>query len=85
MQGRFFATFGSSQLEEFEIPGGPLAVMLVSEIGQTESEFRATLGPGTIFDNKYCTTYPLERAHDMRTQFNMREYTMEELLNRRLD
>lgn len=51
MQGRYFATFGSGQLEEFEIPGGPMRVMLVSEIGQTEQEFRATL----LLEPTVCT------------------------------
>jgi len=79
MQGRYFATFGSSQLEEFDIPGGPMSVMLVSEVGQTEEEFRASLSLPPFY-NKYCTTYPLEMAHD----YDMTEYSLEKLLSRRI-
>ena len=82
MQGRYFATFGSDQLEEYEIPGGPTAVMLVSPIGVTENEFRAVLR--IRVDNNYCTTYPLEQAHRFHVEYNMRQYTLDELEARKL-
>ncbi len=83
MEGRYFATFGASQLPEYECPGGPSSVMLVSPIGLTENEFRLILKHR--FDNKYCTTYPLEEAHRMHIDYGMREYTLDQLETRRLD
>jgi len=83
MQGKYFATFGSDQLEDFEFPGGSTSVMLVSTTGQTENEFRASL---TVepFNNQYCTTYPLEEAHRMHVDYGMCEYSLAELYKRRL-
>lgn len=82
MQGRYFVTFGSGQLTEYEIPGGPMNVMLVSPVGLTEEEFRLVIRHR--FDNKYMTSYPLEDAHDMHIKYGMREYTLVELEARRM-
>ena len=81
---KYFATFGGDHLPDFDFPGGSMTVMLVSETGQTENEFRASMGPGTVVDNKYFTTYPLEEAHRMHIDYGMREYAMAEFMARRL-
>jgi len=71
---KYFATFGSDQLQNFNV--NPMKVMLTSN---NEHTLRTRLQKPP-FNNNYCTTYPIERASEMIKKYNMQLYTIEELL-----
>ena len=83
MQSTHFATFGSNHLIEFDIPGGPMKVMLLSIPGQTEEEFRELLHCKP-FDGRFCTTYKIEEAERMSQEFGMVKYSIAELFEKRI-
>jgi len=72
---KYFATFGSGQLEFTDLY--PLAVMAVLP-GGTEEELRQALREPP-FNNEYCMTYPIDRAERMRTKFGMSTLTIDEI------
>jgi len=77
----YFATFGSSQLSNYDI--NPMKVMLLLPAGLTEEEFRAVLK--IRFDNKYCTVYPSIEMRGLMKEYNMRMLTMAQLELHKLD
>ena len=73
----YFATFGSGQLQNFNID--PMSIMVFIP-GATEAELRERLQQEP-FDNKYCTTYPAEPYYiQMTEQYNMSSITVDDLL-----
>lgn len=75
----WFATFGSDHLTEFNV--NPMKVMLVLGNGNTSCmDLRDTLQLPP-FNNRYCTTYPIEEAEHMNQFWDMEIYTLEELLS----
>ena len=58
---KYFATFGSSQLKDFDVD--PMTVM-VYIAGSNEEELRTRLR-AKPFNNDYCTSYPINRAIEM--------------------
>lgn len=73
---KYFATFGSSQLDDFDI--NPMSVMVgIPKAKEMELRTRLQQEP---FNNRYCTTYPILRAKRMEQEFNMKLYTLDELL-----
>jgi len=71
-----FATFGSSQLEGFNI--NPMKVMLTIP-GTTEEQLRAVLQCHP-FNGKFCTTYPISEADRMSMDYGLVQYTLQELV-----
>ena len=75
---KYFATFGSGQLEGLELGGlSPLDIGVYLK-GATEEELRERLRQEP-FNNRYCTSYPIERWDKMSKQFNMVLVDIEEL------
>ena len=71
-----FATFGSSQLG-FQTELNPMRVALALP-GATENELRAELNKAP-FDNRYCTTYPIEEFERMAKDYGMVMYDLKDV------
>ena len=75
---KYFATFGSDHLEKFDV--NPMKVM-VGIKGATEDMLRATLREKP-FNNKYCTTYRIEKAEEFSKSYGTKLYELEELMSK---
>ena len=74
---KFIATFGSSQLPTFDV--NPMSVMLVLE-GENDNDARKLLFKEP-FNGRFATSYPYEKyAKEFKEKYNMKEYTLKELL-----
>lgn len=77
----YFATFGSNQLEFFELGGvSPLHIGVYLKDG-SEDELRERLQEPP-FNNRYCTSYPVEKWDKMSRQFNMILVDIDEVAKR---
>ena len=72
----YFATFGSGQLEGFSVNPMKVAVHMGC---CSEGVLRGRLNKPP-FNNRYCTTYPIERFAEMEDLWEMKMYSMEDLL-----
>ncbi len=79
MKIRFFATFGSGQLEKFDVEPTRTAVYLENA---TEGELRNRLQKKP-FNNKYCTTYAIEKYAPMLLLWGVELYSIDELLEKK--
>jgi len=68
----YFATFGSSQLEFSNL--NPMKTAVTIE-GATEEELRQKLREHP-FNNKYCTTYPMEKFEAMNKEWGVEMYNL---------
>ena len=59
---KYFATFGSNQLEEFDV--NPMKPMVYIP-GASENELRQRLREEP-FNNHYCTSYPINEYKNMK-------------------
>jgi len=75
---KVFATFGSEQLDGFDV--NPMKTM-VGVKGATENMLRAILRQKP-FDNKYCTTYKIERAEEFEKDYGCKLYELSELMEK---
>ena len=73
---KYIFTFGSSHLKEFAVFASD--VLLIVE-ADNEVEARKIVFDSPIGD-KFCTSYPYERYIDDFKNYNMIEYTFEELM-----
>lgn len=82
MKNKYVITFGSGQLTEFFVR--PTNVMLVIE---AEDEYQARQQafdfPG--IGERFCTSYEYEEVKDeFLNQFGMKEFSLEDLANKRI-
>ena len=75
---KFFITFGSGQLEEFNV--NPQHTMLVIE-AEDENSARSQVFNSKI-GAKFCTSYPYSKAEFFKENYAMVETTLKELLER---
>jgi len=68
-------TFGSNQLPRLRM--NPMDVILVIE-ADTEQEARQIVFDSFIGD-KFCTSYPEKYIAEFESEYNMKQYTLEEL------
>ena len=73
---KYYATFGSSQLPNFDIDPMTIALYIPSA---EEHTLRLALQQPP-FNNKYCTTYDVLSLTDMINKYNLVPITIKELL-----
>ena len=69
-------TFGSDHINHKKI--NPLDTMMIVE-AKNDSEAREIVMKSKIGRN-FCTTYPYSKANLFKERYNMKEYTMKELI-----
>ena len=75
-------TFGSGQLEWLDVRANDVALVIEAE---NMNEARSIVFK-TEIGNRYCTSYIYEdKIDEFKTKYNMREYTLKELLSKTKD
>jgi len=76
MPKQWFATFGSTHLQNYKVD--PMVTMVVSNIDEDHNEFRQRL-MREIESDKFCTTYPISEAEEMERNWGMVRISLEDL------
>lgn len=76
MKIKYFATFGGGQLEGFKVNSMKVMVYIPDV---SEYVLRAAMQEEPI-NNKYCTTYPIDRAAEMERLYSMYLITYDDLM-----
>ena len=74
---KFIITFGSSQLNEFNVKPNDVALIIEAE---NENEARNQVCNFKGIGERFCTSYAYEKHIDeFVNKYNMKEYTLEDL------
>lgn len=80
---KYIITFGSSQLEDFDIkkldPSGSADNIVVVIEALTENEARKIAFNFNGIGTKFCTSYPYSYMKEMKEKWGMSEYTLDDL------
>ena len=77
---KYIFTFGSGQLTEFNVRPNDVALIIEAN---NENEARSIVFDYDGIGDKFCTSYPYSYIDQFKNEYNMKEYSLDELESRR--
>ena len=77
---KYIFTFGSGQLTEFNVRPNDVALIIEAN---NENEARSIVFDYDGIGGKFCTSYPYSCMEQFKNEYNMNEYSLDELESRR--